>query len=361
MNPSSPMILIGIGGAGAAIARGVNRAFGDGLRYLLADTDAATGEAGGPFVLLGGDRLCGRGSGGDLVAARTAAEESIGLLDDELNGVRLAVIVTALGGGTGGGATIEAVRHLSDQGIPTVIFATTPFAFEAVDRQQSARGVMALIEDRANATFFLPLDKLVEGEDNMTEALKRAVGTLASAVTLFWRLVEKPGYIRLDAERLRRLVSGAGRGRFATVTVNGPARAREASDQLLRSPLLTTGSGPVRAMLCGVLAGDDLRLSELSTLSETLRSGFGPTAAFELATVNDEETFAGRLSVVILLFESGGGEESAPVAGGRRRSRSVLGNGQSGRGRFTNSERSEHNGVDLDSPTYLRLGISLDF
>ena len=35
------MLLIGIGGGGSAIARGVRRAFGEGLRYLAVDTDAS--------------------------------------------------------------------------------------------------------------------------------------------------------------------------------------------------------------------------------------------------------------------------------------------------------------------------------
>ena len=108
MNGESSMILIGIGTAGAGIARGVSRAFGGGMRFVLADTDASTGESGGPFTLLGGDRLSGRGTGGDIVAGRLAAESSIKMLDEHLDGVRLAVIVTALGGGTGGGATLEA-------------------------------------------------------------------------------------------------------------------------------------------------------------------------------------------------------------------------------------------------------------
>ena len=127
MNDASSIILIGIGGAGSAMARGVSRAFGDGLRYLLIDTDATTGQEGEPFVLLGGERLAGRGSGGDIVTARLAAEDSIDALDEALEDVRLAVVVTALGGGTGGGATLEAVKHLSKRGIPAVVFATTPF------------------------------------------------------------------------------------------------------------------------------------------------------------------------------------------------------------------------------------------
>ena len=111
----SPMLLIGIGTAGSAIARGINRAFSGELRYVLADTDANSGSDGGPFVLLGGERLSGLGAGGDIVAGRLAAESSIKLLDEHLEGVRLAVIVTSLGGGTGGGATLEAAKHLAER------------------------------------------------------------------------------------------------------------------------------------------------------------------------------------------------------------------------------------------------------
>ena len=361
MNPNSPMILIGLGGAGTAIARAVSRSFSSGMRHLLADTDAASGRDGEPFVLLGGDRLGGRGAGGDVVAARSAVEESIKRLDDSLSGVRLAVIVTALGGGTGGGATIETVKHLADRGVSTIVFATTPFAFEAGNRQRTARGVMAMIEDSANATFFLPLDKLVGRVDNMKDALAAAIDTLAAAVTLFWRLVETPGYIRLDSERLRHLLASAGRGRFAAATAEGPDRAHEVAKRLQENALLTTASGPVRAMLCGVLAGDDLRLSEISTVSETLRAGFNPNSAFDLATVNDEENFGGRLSVVLLLFESRADGSANAQPGGRRHRPSVLGNAGGRGGRFAHADRTEWHGEDLDTPTYLRKNINPDF
>ena len=167
MSESSSMLLLGIGGAGAAIARGVERAYGGGLRLLLVDTDAASNTGDAPFALVGGGRLAGRGAGGDIVAARLAAEESVQVLDEHLEGIRLAVVVTALGGGTGGGATLETIKHLGERGIPSLVFATTPFTFEGEDRQRNARGIMSMIEDAANATFFLPLDKLIADTDNM--------------------------------------------------------------------------------------------------------------------------------------------------------------------------------------------------
>ncbi len=366
MSERSPLLLIGIGTAGSSIARGVCRAYGDSLRFVLTDTDATTGEGGGDFALLGGERLAGQGSGGDLVAGRLAAEGSVRTLDEYLGDVRIAVLVTALGGGTGGGATLEIAKHLSERGVPTIVFATTPFTFEGEDRQRNARGVMSMIEDAANATFFLPLDKLIAETDNMADAMRRAIDTVASGVTLFWRLVEKPGYIRLDAERLRHLLANAGRGRFATVTTQGPGRAAEAVDRLIHSELLAAASGPVSAMVCGVLAGDDLLLSEVGRIADGLRNAFGGLS-FDLATVNDEATFSGRLSVAVLLFEASTRKVTeTPAVGGvmsprRRRHKGPLSAGPIGRGRFKNAEPTIWHDEDLDVPTFIRKGLSLDF
>ena len=364
MNNESPIVLIGIGTAGAAIVRNVRNAFGEGMRLLLADTDATAGQPDEPFILLGGDRLSGRGTGGDVVAGRLAAEDSAKSFDEHLDGVRVAVIVTALGGGTGGGATLETVKHLSARGIPTVVFATTPFTFEGEDRQRNARGVASMIEDAANTTFFLPLDKLVDQTDNMNDAMRQATNTLADGIMLFWRLVEKPGYIRLDVERLRHILSGAGRGRFATVTMQGPNRAGEALDKLIRSEMLATASGPVRSTLCGVLAGNDLLLSEVGKIADGVRESFGGLT-FDLATVNDEPAFRGKLSVVIMLFESNGRPDDSVkpgsvMSGRRRKTKSSLGSGPNGRGRFQNAEPTIWSGEDLDIPTFIRKDISLD-
>ena len=367
MNDSSPMMLIGVGTAGCSIARGVSRAFGEGLRYLMIDTDAATGNSDEPFLLIGGDRLSGRGAGGDMVAARLAAEESIKTLDERLTGVRLAVVVTALGGGTGSGSALETITHLSDLGIPVVVFATTPFSFEGEDRRRNAESTLTMIEESANATFALPLDRLVSGEDNMNEALRRAIDTVATGITLFWRLVEKPGYIRLDTERIRHLVASAGRARFAAVSAQGPSRADDALDQLVRAEILAGGGAPVRSILCGVLAGDDLRLSEIGKIADGIRQAFGAQTAFDLGTVNDETTFSGRISVVVMLFEANAGAKETPAPTGvlghrkSKKSKAALGVGPTGRGRFNNAEATIWNGEDLDIPTFVRRNIHLDF
>ncbi len=367
MNTDSPMILIGIGTSGAAIARGVRRAFGEQLRFMLIDTDVKSSNDGDDnFFLIGGDRLSGRGTGGDIVAGRLAANGSLAQINPKLENVHLAIIVTALGGGTGGGATLECANHLTELGIPSIVFATTPFTFEGEDRQRNARGVMSMIEDAANATFFLPLDKLINNINNMEEAMHRAIDTVSTGVTFFWRMVEKPGYIAIDTERLRRIISSAGRGRFFALTAQGPNRATDIIDGMMRSEMLTTSSGPVQSSLCGILAGDDLLLSEVGKIADGVRKNFGGLN-FNLATVNDEATFSGRISVVVMLFESSNKSNEDTSVNNvmsprhHRKKGGVLSVGPVGRGRFKNAEPTIWDGEDLDIPTFIRKNLNLDF
>ena len=55
MNETSPILLVGVGTAGAAMAHGVMRAFAGDMRCLVADTDASSARPSAPFLLLGGD------------------------------------------------------------------------------------------------------------------------------------------------------------------------------------------------------------------------------------------------------------------------------------------------------------------
>ena len=81
---SSSMLLVGVGTAGTRIARGVSRAFGEGLRYLAIDTDASSGQDEENFLLLGGNRLSGRGAGGQAGAVRHGLARALCAADESL-------------------------------------------------------------------------------------------------------------------------------------------------------------------------------------------------------------------------------------------------------------------------------------
>ena len=360
--PSS-LLLLGVGGAGASMTRSIVRAYGSGIRAMILDTDAQSGGNGDmPFTLLGGNRLAGRGTGGQPASARAAFQDDPSLLDPILEGVRTVVVVTALGGGTGGGATCELLKHLHTLGIATLVFATTPFTFEGAERVQTARTAIGPIEQHADVSIFLPLDELVStsGTDNMKDALAHGVSTLASGVTLLWQLLEKPGYIRFDAERLRGILTGCGRAHFATATARGENRVDDVLASLAENPQLKQNGSTshVRMLVVGILAGDDLRLTEVGAIAGGLSAAFGAGAALELGTVNDESAFSGQLTVVTLVFdEAATPARKTVVDGGTPASEHVA---LAGNQRFKNTEKTMWNNEDLDIPTYLRRQLTLD-
>ena len=363
----SPLLLLGVGGAGTAMLRGILRAYGSDIRALAIDTDAQTGGSGDiPFLLLGGNRLAGRGTGGQPASARAAFQDTPTILDTALDGVRTVVIVTALGGGTGSGATGEILKHLHTMGIATLVFATLPFAFEGAERVRIARTAIGPIEQHADVSVFLLLDELVAsaGTDNMRAALAHSIDTLALGVTFLWRVLERPGYIQLDAERLRAILTGCGRAHFATATAQGPDRADTVLATLSESPLLKhdESSAHVRTLLVGVLAGDDLRLSEVGTVASGLSAAFGLGATLELGTVNDEATFSGRLTVVVLVFDESATLMRKPTPGTTRATtRERAGERALGRtDRFRHSDATMWNDEDLDIPTFVRRHLTLD-
>ena len=365
---TSPLVLIGVGGAGTIAVRGVRSAYGGSLRTIAVDTDASSGVAGDiDFALLGGNRLSGRGSGGQSGAVRAAFLDDPAFLDSRLTDVRTAVVVSCLGGGTANGATAELVKHLHSLGITTLVFATLPFAFEGDDRIREAKAALGPMAAHADALVTLPLDSLVADADtdNFQAALSRAADTLASGVTLLWRILEKPGYIRLDAERMRNIIAGSGAVRFAAVSAMSEGRAEAVLDKLRRSPLLARhgSSRPIRKILLGILAGDDLRLSEVGMLAKGVQSAFGPEAALELGTVNDESVFSGRLAAVVLLFEESATASGSRAKGGfaqHRRTLSPAERALAGSDRFGGSEKTLWHDEDLDIPTYLRRNLTLE-
>ena len=106
-----------------------------------------------------------------------------------------------------------------------------------------------------------------------------------------------------------------------------------------------------------------LPLHVANKIADGVRESFGGLS-FDLATVNDP-AFDGRISVVVMLFESNGKSDEDPKRGSvmsGRRKRPGRGGvlSPSGRGRFQNAEPTIWNGEDLDIPTFIRKDINLD-
>ena len=375
------MILIGVGGGGCRFASVAATRFGPGIQAIGFDTDAVTSRsiAGMRCMLIGATRYDGCGTGGDAVKGRTAAADDAETIKNAVKDARMAIVVTALGGGVGTGATPQILTVLRSLGIVSLCVATLPFDFEGQERGSAAQRAIPVLEENTDALVVLRLDDLYAPDRNapLSEAMAAAEGRLGDALTLLWALVLSPGYISLGPAKLAALLmQSAGRCRFAVAAADGDERASGAVSTLLRSTML--GASPtfdgVQAVLVGVLAGSDLRLAELSDISGRFRSVLPQACSFNLSTVLDER-YAGTIRLVALFFDSirlqevaqeAAADEFQAAGGEQRRTRRRTGSGSklsigaSGRGRFQGVEGTILNGEDLDVPTYLRRRITLD-
>jgi len=390
----SDLLLLGVGGGGCRLASAVSASYGDGLRSLGVDTDALSNReasAGGMNCLLfGGARLAGHGAGGDAVNGRMAAQDDIQNLTPHLDGVRTVVVVASLGAGTGSGSTPEIVKALHDMGIATLCFLTRPFAFEGEERRKTAERVLPMIDENADSMVVVDLDDLFADTqaEMLEDAVRKADATMAAGITLLWRLVTKPGFIRMDAEHLHTMLLRGGNARFTYAAASGDDRAAKVVEALRECRLMRSGESLAKAnaILLGILAGADLRLAEIGDVMGKLRALCKPECDIEMGTVLDPQ-FNGRIELVAMTFESWMAAvvaeeiqkegavtvasdqppvaEEFPIHPGVKKGRggakgSKLSFGATGRGKFQNVEPTVFKGQDLDIPTFMRRGIQLD-
>lgn len=375
---SEKLMIIGVGGGGCHFVSSSVTKFGPGVQAAGFDSDAMTirSVTGMRCQIIGAARYDGRSTGGDVVKGKTAVQDDEEIIREAIKGVRLAIVVTALGSGFGTGATPEILRIAHNLGVTTLCVAIQPFKFEGADKADKAKRVLPLIEENADAVVTLPLDDIYATEENqpINVAMANAEAALSDALMLFWSLILCPGYISLSSERLLSMIQQSGGScRFAVATADGDERARECVSRLGRSSLL--GANPaletVQAVALGVMAGSDLRLTEISTISGTLRSLLHPSCSFNLGTVIDDR-FNGTIKLVAIFFDVirpeelpvdshipdvAKGKEVRSLRGGKKGSKSILAKQTD---IFSGIEATFLDGENLDIPTYQRLGIALD-
>lgn len=380
MKNNAGILLIGVGGGGCQLAAKALQNCNNELQTVGIDTDAMELKSikNMRSLLLGQARLLGNGTGGDIVKGRNAALDDIQLLHRELDGVQMAIVMTCLGGGTGGGVTPELFKLLNTKGITTICFATQPFSFESDSRKQIAQRCIPIFEGATDTLVLVPMEKLFSQtqKENVVAAYDDAARIIGEGLSMIWRVMVTPGFIRFDPARLRYMLQRGQTAKLGMVSAIGDDRATVAVERLRETPLLSGGLlEKANAVALGIMAGADLRLAEIDNLMRYLRKTCKKGCYIEMGTVFDHR-FDGQLLLVALLFEnwvkagtdgvieSGGSSSDVSdiqfdighIAKGRKNATQP----KSSMWRFRGVEPTLHGGVSLDIPTYVRKKIVLE-
>ena len=326
--------VVGVGGAGI---NAVNRMMDAGIAqvdFVAVNTDAQQLElSDAPVKIHIGESITqGLGSGADPETGRQAAEEGYDHVRSALRGSDMVFVTAGEGGGTGTGAAPVVARIARELGALTVGIVTTPFKFEGTRRRMAAESGVEALRGACDTVIVIPNDRLLEVLDrstSMIDAFRIADDVLRQGVQGICDLITMPGLINLDFADVRTIMADAGSALMGIgYSEARDARAREAAERALRSPLIDTEIVGARGILLSIAGGDDLTLLEVNEAAEVVRqAATDDTNIIFGATV--DERLTGQVWVTVVATGIGGPRRtsytpsfpsvgaSAGVSGGR--------------------------------------------
>ena len=294
--PQSAVIkVIGVGGGGGNAVNHMVANNIEGVEFICANTDAqALRDITARTVLqLGTNVTKGLGAGTNPEVGRKAAEEDRERIAEVLQGTDMVFITTGMGGGTGTGAAPIIAQVAKEMGILTVAVVTRPFPFEGKRRLQIADEGIRLLAEHVDSLITIPNEKLLTilGKDaSLLSAFAKADDVLAGAVRGISDIIKRPGMINVDFADVKTVMSEMGMAMMGTGCASGPNRAREATEEAIRNPLLDdVNLNGARGILVNITAGPDLSLGEYAEVGNIIEAFASDEAMVKVGTVIDPD------------------------------------------------------------------------
>ncbi len=410
-----PFRVIGVGNAGVNAVESLPAAGFPATSIVAVNWDerSLTATSAGEKICL--TPKCAPAAGGDLDLVRKSAEDQADKWKSLFAATPTVMLVTGLGGNCGTGASPVIAAAAREAGAFVLSVVILPFDCEGTARTNTAQlGIERLSENVDLIIYYSnqkALPMLGEGT-GMRDAFKASDQFLVSALRLACRAIGCETVMGSSfAELCRQLRRHSADCVLAVAEASGPNRAGELCEKLWAHPALGNGTAfaeaaVVAACVCG---GPSLSMSEVNRIMEEINRQAGRAPVLMGACHDPSMTdtvslalLAGRADEDVAPMESpsrhkGGSTDLSShllgEGGPQRASRFVppppnlsqaameqmrAKHGRAGRkslprlrqtqlpleivskGRFDKSEPTIHKGEDLDVPTYIRRGVSLN-
>ncbi|MCB0756393.1 MAG: cell division protein FtsZ [Flavobacteriales bacterium] len=303
---SSIIKVIGVGGGGS---NAVNHMYKQGIRgvdFVVCNTDQQALDMS-PVpkkIALGSSLTEGRGAGAQAEVGRNAAIENLDDIREVLeNNTKMVFITAGMGGGTGTGAApiiAEAAREL---GILTVGIVTVPFTFEGKKRRLQAEKGLDELKKHVDTVLVISNDKLREmyGNLKLSEAFHQADDVLTIASKGIAEIITVEGYVNVDFEDVRTVMTNSGVAIMGSATTSGQDRAIKAVEQALASPLLNDNNiyGASNILLYISSGKDEVTMDEVAEITDYIQEEAGMDADVIWGNGTDED-MGDKLTLTII-------------------------------------------------------------
>lgn len=303
---SSIIKVFGVGGGGSNAVNHMYRQGITGVEFYVCNTDQQALDIS-PIpnkVQLGMSLTAGRGAGSVSEVGKEAALENLDEIKEILGTNTKMVFITAgMGGGTGTGAAPIIAKVAKEMGILTVGIVTYPFAFEG--RKRSKQADDGLEELRSNVDTLLTIcnDKLREiyGNLSLKNAFSKADDILTVAAKGIAEIITVTGYINVDFEDVRTVMTDSGVAIMGSAAAEGDSRAIVAVQEALASPLLNDNNiEGANYILLNITSGEDeVLMDEITEITDYIQDEAGLTADIIWGSGYDE-TLGDKICVTLI-------------------------------------------------------------
>ena len=329
---SSIIKVIGVGGGGS---NAVNHMFKQGIRgvdFIICNTDSQALDSS-PIpnkVQLGASLTDGRGAGSIPEVGKNAAIENIEEIREMLEGSTKMLFITAgMGGGTGTGAAPVIAAVAKEMGILTVGIVTIPFGFEGRKRRMQADSGMEELRANVDTLLIVSNDKLRDlyGNLRMSEAFSKADDILTGAAKGIAEIITVTGYVNVDFEDVKTVMSDSGVAIMGTGTASGEQRALKAVEMALSSPLLNDNNikGASNILLYMSSGKEELEMDEVAEITDFIQEEAGLTAEIIWGS-GDDESLDDAISITVIAtgFDTQSDVEYSVAGASKRKEEKVV-------------------------------------
>lgn len=294
-NNTAKIKVIGVGGAGGNAVNNMIDAKLQGVKFIVANTDAqALEHSRAEIKIQMGTQLTeGLGAGADPSVGRDAALESMDDLRESLADSHMVFITAGFGGGTGTGAAPVIAEICKDLGILTVAVASKPFSFEGKKRERAAMDGLEKLQEITDTVIIIPNDRLrgIAGKGaRMKDMFIKADEILHHSVKGITDLIMMPGHVNLDFADVKTTMQKAGKALMGIGIASGENRATEAAERAISHPLLEDISvSGAKGVLMNITSSSDLTLDEMTEACDRIYQEVGDDAEIIWGQTFDEE------------------------------------------------------------------------
>jgi len=288
--------VIGVGGAGGNAVNNMIRSKLEGVKFLVANTDAQALSQSlvdeKHRIQLGLSVTQGLGAGAKPEVGRASAEETLEEVMHHLQGSNMVFITAGMGGGTGTGAAPAIAKAAREFGILTVGVVTKPFHFEGRNRSKLAEAGIDELQQYVDTLIVIPnqnLFRIATENTTFADAFRLADDVLYSGVRGVTDLMMMPGLINLDFADIRTVMAEMGKAMMGTGEAEGSRRALDAAEAAISNPLLDDVSMKgAKGVLINITGGYDMTLYEVDEAANRIRDEVDSEANIIFGSTFDE-------------------------------------------------------------------------